>query len=610
MLCNKCGAPLRPDSAFCNRCGAKCEKTPSFEDDVNFDLPEFTAPNLTEAENVKKESGFFEDVNLDFSESSTPDSHHEVHTEKESGFFEDVSFDLPEPSTPDFQDEVHTKKESELWEEVELYTPEYNSADKSGNSFSDGMYSLLTDDETVPGDESFIIEDIDSFLPANETVKPPKYIDVRTNSGFGIPPVVNHQAGFNRDSQTTKEKLKKPKRSPINRALTILKVLLALTTIYTVFNVIVFTLAPPEFLPRYRSEINRLLGIEKTYTYDNSDLETNDSNSEPYENESNYPQDITSSFTDEDVRLLNIFLSNFAEAGIKNISSNSNYDLIDFAVQQILINTQKSVYFLGENTVYDNGKYYDRYVNSSLVEERIERFFGISGNQYYSADKFLYRDGKYYIPEDTPNVSSYFSKIDKVEKNSDGTVTVYFTSYNCKGANVGKSIYKGTGTANVGSCKKIGAGKATLESKYIGENKANYIVKKYELTEGKDYEYKNTLAPANYATAPENTTEYRGDGSLPSELIRYESGLREEGRTYRISLKEDDWNINYRSSPQLKKKGESGYNVLGKLKSGTEIYVEYIYDETWAVFYKDGEYVFASIYASNDSSQNKLMYPV
>lgn len=108
-----------------------------------------------------------------------------------------------------------------------------------------------------------------------------------------------------------------------------------------------------------------------------------------------------------------------------------------------------------------------------------------------------------------------------------------------------------------------------------------------------------TTAPTTIANDPHN--------NIPAELQKYANGLAYEGKTYRITLQEDDWYINYRSSPHLIDKDKADNNILGKMKHGSEIYVEYIYNGTWAVFYKDGRYVFSSLYASNNPSLNRLM---
>ena len=116
-----------------------------------------------------------------------------------------------------------------------------------------------------------------------------------------------------------------------------------------------------------------------------------------------------------------------------------------------------------------------------------------------------------------------------------------------------------------------------------------------------------TTTTTTRPTTTTTTTQYYSP--YPDELARYASGLRAENRTYVISLQEDNWNINYRSSPEVIQKSDpQPYNVLGQIQSGTEIYVEYIYDNTWVVFRKDGRYVFASMYSSIDPSQRRLMY--
>lgn len=110
------------------------------------------------------------------------------------------------------------------------------------------------------------------------------------------------------------------------------------------------------------------------------------------------------------------------------------------------------------------------------------------------------------------------------------------------------------------------------------------------------------------ATRAEYPTDNLGR-VIPEPLRQYASGLRVENRAYLVSLQESNWNINYRSSPQLIKKGEYPSNILGVIKSGSRVYVEYIYNDTWAVFQWDGRYVFASIYSSNDPTQRELMLP-
>ena len=114
-----------------------------------------------------------------------------------------------------------------------------------------------------------------------------------------------------------------------------------------------------------------------------------------------------------------------------------------------------------------------------------------------------------------------------------------------------------------------------------------------------------TTAETSTTTVVETT-----DSIVPTELKKYTSDLVYEGRNYRITLQEDDWYINYRSEPVYHDINAANSNIVGKLKSGTEIYVEYIYDKTWVVFKQDGRYVFSSMFGSNDPTHNRLMTPV
>lgn len=113
---------------------------------------------------------------------------------------------------------------------------------------------------------------------------------------------------------------------------------------------------------------------------------------------------------------------------------------------------------------------------------------------------------------------------------------------------------------------------------------------------------------AEEETWEEETTEALPE--LPEELRQYADRLVPENRTYVIDLGYDDWYINYRSSPEYIDEGKPGYNWAGKIVSGTEIFVEYICDGTWAVYWQDGRYVYSSIYDCNDPSMEMLMRPI
>ncbi|GEM_PF-5490773 len=142
----------------------------------------------------------------------------------------------------------------------------------------------------------------------------------------------------------------------------------------------------------------------------------------------------------------------------------------------------------------------------------------------------------------------------------------------------------------------------------------------YELTQEGISEFylekEESVTPSEMSDKP-TTTERPTDNytttnvynNVPPELQQYTNRLVYEGKMYRITLQEDDWYINCRSSPQLIDKERVDNNIIGKIKHGTEIFVEYICDETWVVFKNDGRYVFSSLYAANDPSERRLMEP-
>ncbi|MBR3438903.1 MAG: hypothetical protein IKH13_05305, partial [Clostridia bacterium] len=92
----------------------------------------------------------------------------------------------------------------------------------------------------------------------------------------------------------------------------------------------------------------------------------------------------------------------------------------------------------------------------------------------------------------------------------------------------------------------------------------------------------------------------------PDALEPYDGDLVYSGETYRVTIRNKTSKINYRKAPVITEKD----NIAGKLDNGEEIQVDYIYDGTWAVFWMDGELVFASIYNNNDPSDYEILTPV
>lgn len=133
-------------------------------------------------------------------------------------------------------------------------------------------------------------------------------------------------------------------------------------------------------------------------------------------------------------------------------------------------------------------------------------------------------------------------------------------------------------------------------------------------------EYDDSSENDNYEdeqNETENNEEYISDdendsteNSIPDELYEYRDYLIEINKNYQVQLSYDDWNINIRSSPEFIDIEQSQNNIVGKMQSGTTVFVEYIYDNKWIVFDYDGNYAFASIYEKNDSSMGKLIFEI
>ena len=121
-----------------------------------------------------------------------------------------------------------------------------------------------------------------------------------------------------------------------------------------------------------------------------------------------------------------------------------------------------------------------------------------------------------------------------------------------------------------------------------------------------------TTAPPTTAPPPTTTqppTTAANVNGIPAALQQYADKLVYEGRAYRLTLGDADSYLNCRSEPVYINNNVANNNIIGKLRDGTEIYVEYIYDGKWAVFLRDGRYVFSSLFEDNDPSKDWLMSP-
>lgn len=106
----------------------------------------------------------------------------------------------------------------------------------------------------------------------------------------------------------------------------------------------------------------------------------------------------------------------------------------------------------------------------------------------------------------------------------------------------------------------------------------------------------------------EDDYQYSESNDVPYYWSAYSSGMVPENRTYVITLPED-YNILFRSTPYKLGKESPDYNEICKIPTGTEVYVEYIYDGKWAAFTYNGMHGFSSLYANNDPTDRMIMTP-
>lgn len=392
------------------------------------------------------------------------------------------------------------------------------------------------------------------------------------------------------DSNSTKrrtgtQKQKKPKKENSSSSnLVVPIVVVSLIVIIALITIIIIILKNPS-------------GPEEPESYSESYVQIT-SNEQTTPVISNQNRDITDNFSSQQINWLNLFISNFTEACITNISAQSSYeDLIEFAINHAVLNDNDNVLYLGSDRLITNGIAYDKAINADYIRQRIERYFDVSVSPA-STRHFLYSNGRYYIPETTPLHSRYYSKVNKITENDDGTITVDYLSFAYNDDTIPGSVYYGL--ANTSSDLCVGTGSAVLKSKYVGESAANYALVKMYKTDTHNITLQNE----------ENTTSaIQPNSSVPEYWAQYADGLVPENRNYRIELDEDDWNILFRSTPEKIDRGQPGYNVIDKISSGTVVFVDYIYNGKWAAFTYNGQHGFSSIYALNDPSRERIMNP-
>lgn len=180
--------------------------------------------------------------------------------------------------------------------------------------------------------------------------------------------------------------------------------------------------------------------------------------------------DYLSTLSDNEIKMLNIFLSNFSEAFVENIDTSDMTKMIDFVCCNTKINYYENINSSEMIQNPENGEYYQDYLTEEYVAERVDRFFDVE-LENTSTDSCYYNDGKYYLIAAAGETYAYFTKITSATKNSDGTVTVDYNVYwyDIEYDTPPKRIYEGIGSENLDSlCNYRYSGTAVVRPAQLG----------------------------------------------------------------------------------------------------------------------------------------------
>ncbi len=123
------------------------------------------------------------------------------------------------------------------------------------------------------------------------------------------------------------------------------------------------------------------------------------------------------SFTEEEVKEINLFLSNFSEANFYDYSSTqyAPENLINFAGIHHILNNKSYIQ-------YDD---FGVYISANHIHETLKRYLGIDIPEQ-SSNYFYYKDGKYYTNPDNLNIQiQAVTNIPYIAyQNADGSYTV------------------------------------------------------------------------------------------------------------------------------------------------------------------------------------------
>lgn len=212
---------------------------------------------------------------------------------------------------------------------------------------------------------------------------------------------------------------------------------------------------------------------------------------------------------------------------------------------------------------------------------------------------------------DMPTSANSRKKSRSTQKSADGfTMAIAIFTLIAIVVSGGLIVYKRISGKSVS--EDIRQAVSNISSKHTTHSDDSFIQIK-ETTEKSTTANPTTTVAATATTTTTTTTKTTTpatEDDFPKELSKYRGKMVKEGKNYKVTLQEKDWNIIFRSEPKITKSSDKNDNRICKISDGTVINVEYIYDNTWAVFKYNGQWGFASLYADADRSKRPLMLPV
>ena len=189
------------------------------------------------------------------------------------------------------------------------------------------------------------------------------------------------------------------------------------------------------------------------------------------------PESIYSSLSSEDIRKLNVFLSNFSEAYLYDFDSNyyDEGEAVKFAFIHNLINNDSNIVYQGM----------EMGISLADVNSTLNKYFGVSVspstkyvyNSYYSGDRYYnytvvweYRNGMFWTSAASGETYDYFTIVNNLIDLKDGTYRAEFNVYYAGYDSISSDCYSySDGTARL-MCEHKCSGYAIINKKYYSGN--------------------------------------------------------------------------------------------------------------------------------------------